>query len=592
MPWRIADRDPAQVARLAQALGVREVTARCLANRGVEEAEAARSFLDPRLAELRPPAGLAGMDEAVVRLAAAVRNGETIGCFGDYDVDGVTTTALLSTWLRSLGAPVASRVARRDAGYGFGAADLDWFAGRGCSLIVTGDCGTSDRDTIAAAVARGIDVIVVDHHTVPPADGEPHPAFALVNPLRADSRFPFRGLASVGLAFYLAAALRTRLVADGFLATPAARAGRPAPDLRELLDLVALGTVADLVPLRGENRILTSVGLRRLAAGARPGLAALLAAAGLAGGAEIDERAVAWKLAPRLNAPGRLGDAEPALALLLAEDAASAARWVEQIEIANDERRALQERVVAEAVAEVDAAAAAGAAGDAVVVWGRGWPSGVVGIVAARLVDRYQRPTFVVGVDPATGIGRGSARSAGGVDLYRVLERCAPLLVRYGGHAAAAGLTVDEAHLPALREALGEAVRSEGGAVVAAAGGGAATSEPVADAQVALGEVDLRLAEELGALAPFGKGNEPPLLVARGLLVCESRRVGDGSHLKLQLEDTAGDRRGAIGFGLGEQDPGPGARIHVAFVPTASTWRGQRRVELELRGLAPATGSG
>ncbi|HTM21736.1 MAG TPA: single-stranded-DNA-specific exonuclease RecJ [Kofleriaceae bacterium] len=580
MAWKIAERDPAEVARLARALGVREVTARCLANRGFGSEAAARSFLEPRLGELRPPAGLAGMDAAVGRLALAVARGERVGCFGDYDVDGVTTAALLSAWLRGLGVPVSTRVARRDAGYGFGAGDLDWFAGRGCTLIVTGDCGTSDQATIAAAAVRGIEVIVVDHHTVPAA-GQAHPAVALVNPLRADSSFPFRGLASVGLAFYLAAALRTRLRADGTWARAAAAGGRGGaePDLRDLLDLVAVGTLADLVPLRGENRILTAVGLGRLAARQRPGLAALLGACGVQPGDPIDERTVAWKLAPRLNAPGRLGDAEPALALLLADDPASASSWAERLEQANQERRVAQDRVMSEALAAAESGSATALATEhAIVVWSRGWASGVVGIAAARLADRYRKPAFVIAIDDG-GVGRGSARNAGRVDLYRVLDRCAPLLVRYGGHAAAAGLTVDEARMPAIAEAIAAAAAAESRADTAAA---------EADAQVALGDVDLRLAEELGALAPFGKENEPPLLVARGLHVVDSRRVGDGSHLKLELADGRGDRRSAIGFGLGDQDPGPGAQVSVSFSPTASTWKGQRRVELELRALARA----
>jgi single-stranded-DNA-specific exonuclease len=201
----------------------------------------------------------------------------------------------------------------------------------------------------------------------------------------------------------------------------------------------------------------------------------------------------------------------------------------------------------------------------------------VVGIAAAKLADRFHKPAFVIAVDEA-GIGRGSARNAGACDLYRVLDRCAPMLVRYGGHAAAAGLTAEEGRLPALAEAITAAVASEAQSRGEAAG---------ADAQVQLGDVDLTLAEELGAMAPFGKENEPPLLVARGLRVVGSRRVGDGSHLKLELEDGSGARRSAIGFGLGEQDPGPGAQVSVSFSPTASTWKGQRRVELELRALAP-----
>jgi len=564
------------VSELAAALGVRPVTARVLAGRGIVDPALARAYLEPKLAELRPPAGLAGLSRAVDRICRAVCAGEQIGCFGDYDVDGVTTAALVTGFLRRLGVTAWPRVARREAGYGFGVTDAEWFAGRGATLVVTGDCGTSDEAAIRDAAGRGIDVIVIDHHTVPAAaceggEGE-HPAFALINPLRVDSTFPFRGMASVGLAFYVMQRVKTRLRELGFFAN------RPEPDLRDWLDLVALGTIADLVPLAGENRILTRCGLRCLGERRRPGLAALLARAGVGLDQPIDERVVGWKIAPRLNAPGRLGDAEPALALLLAEDRASAEAAADALERANAERRAEQERVTAEALASLGSRDP----GPAVVVAQTGWPSGLVGIVAARLVDIYRRPAFVIALDAESGLGRGSARTAGDVNLYRALERAAPHLVRFGGHAAAAGLTVTMDRVDLLREALWAAVSEQ-------APGGSARVTAAADAEVELGEVDETLADELGSLAPFGKGNEQPILVGRGLRVRDSRKVGDGSHLRLVLEDRGGAVRGAIAFGLGERDPGAGAAIDCAFSAGISTWRGGRSVELSIRELAPAS---
>jgi single-stranded-DNA-specific exonuclease len=572
--WTIRQVDDAAVSQLASVLGVRPVTARCLAGRGIVEPELARSYLKPRLAELRPPSGLAGLSRAVDRLCRAICAGERIGCFGDYDVDGVTTAALITGFLRSISVAARARVARRDAGYGFGLADVEYFAGEGCALVITGDCGTSDEEAIRAAGARGIDVIVIDHHTVPRAvdaeRGAVHPAYALINPLRGDSTFPFRGMASVGLAFYVMQRVRTRLRELGFFTA------RPEPDLRDWLDLVALGTIADLVPLSGENRILTHAGLARMGERRRPGLAALLARSGVGLDQPVDERVVGWKLGPRLNAPGRLGDAGPALALLLAEDRASAEAAAEVLEHANQERRAEQERVIAEALAQLGS----GDPGPAVVVAGSSWPSGVVGIVAARLVEIYQRPAFVIAIDATTGIGRGSARTAGEVNLYRALERAAPHLVRFGGHAAAAGLTVAAEQVDPLRESLYRAIGDEMREAKA--------GQRAADAQVELGEVDERLTDELGKLAPFGKANEQPVLVGRGLKVRDSRRVGDGSHLKLVLEGPGGVVRGGIGFGLGELDPGAGAAIDCAFTAGISTWRGGRSVELTIRELAPA----
>ncbi len=561
--------DETAVARLAARLRVRAVTARCLMARGVD-GEHAAGFLDPRLALLRRPEGelpMAGFATAADRVTRAVLRSERIAVFGDYDVDGVTTCAVLTSFLRGCGAEVIARVARRDEGYGFGAAPAAELLAMAPGLIITGDCGTSDLAAIATARAAGVDVVVVDHHTVPERGG--HPAVALVNPHRADSRFPFRGMASVGIAFYLAAAVRTRLVEQGWFRT------RPAPDPRELLDLVALGTIADLVPLSDENRILASAGLRLASERRRPGLAALLATAGVPPERAVDEHVLAWKLGPRLNAPGRMGDAAPALELLLAAPGQAEA-CAAALEIANGARRQAQDAATAEALAAIG-----DEPGPAIVVASERWLPGVVGIVAARLVDRFARPAFVIAIDPVTNIGRGSARTTGGIDLYRTLATCAPLLERFGGHAAAAGLTLRGSDVDALREALGAAVLAEGSRPIA--------PKFTADSEVALGEVDEALVTELDRLGPFGQDNPEPRLIARQLDVISSRRVGDGSHVKLELRcPKSGVVRGAIGFGMGERDPGVGARVDVAFRPTASSWQGRARVELELRDLALA----
>ena len=567
---------------------IRPATARCLVARGVQEPNDAKGFVDPRLAALRPPAGLAGLPVAVARIADAVQRKERIGVFGDYDVDGVTTAALLTTFLRSVDADVIVAVARRDAGYGFTTGAAADFAQRGAKLIVTGDCGTSDIDAINAAAALQMEVIVVDHHTVPSAETA-HPSLSLVNPFRVDSTFPFRGMASVGLAFYVAAAVRTELRERGHFRA------HPEPDVRELLDLVALGTVADLVPLASENRILTALGLRKLQpvsdladhrtdprgaaaaarrSGVRPGIAALLAVANVDPDREIDAHTIAWKLAPRLNAPGRLGAAEPSLSLLLADEATAAERAA-VLEAANTERRKIQERVLGEALEQLGDSDP----GPAIVLAGEGWPTGVVGIVAAKLVDRYQRPAFVIGVDPTNGLGRGSARTVPGVNLYKALTEAARqpgILGRYGGHAAAAGFTIQREHIAALSEALGSAC-----AKLAEGSGPTPTGREV-DAEVRLAEVDERLATELAGLGPFGQQNPAPVLVTRHARVTAVRRVGNDKHLKLTLEDDRGTSRGAIGFHLGDRDVVVGARLDLAFVPTVSTWQGRRNAELTL----------
>jgi single-stranded-DNA-specific exonuclease len=565
--WHLADIDAVSVGKLARDLGVREATARCLVGRGFVDAGLAGAFLKPRLADLRPPVGMAGFDDTVRRLTRAVQSGQRIGIFGDYDVDGVTTTALLLTFLEDVGAKVIPRVARRSEGYGFVPAAAGWLCDQGAELVVTVDCGTSDLEAIGLCRARGVDVVVIDHHQVP--DRADHPAVCLLNPHRPDSTYPFRGLCSVGLGFFVAAALRTALREAGWF-----QSGRREPDVRQLLDLVAVGTIADLAPLREENRILVAAGLRELAARRRPGLAALLLGAGVPAHRAVDESDIGWRLGPRLNAPGRLGDAAPSLALLLARAPAEGELCAQALEAANDARRALQDEMLVEALADAEAQATEGA----IVVARTGWHHGVAGIVAAKLVDRHHRPAIVIALD-AEGVGRGSVRTANGIDVYRALAECKEHLVRFGGHAAAAGVTAAADRIEDFRRAF-----------AAAAARGLPPGQPplLVDAAVDLADVDDRLVAEVGALAPFGAGNPSPILVARGARVSSSRRVGeDGAHLKLTLAGELSSGHSAIAFRMGGLDPGPGARIDVAFFPGVSEWNGERRVELRVHALRP-----
>jgi single-stranded-DNA-specific exonuclease len=561
--WIVAPSTAGEAERLAQLLGVRPLTAQLLINRGVADPARARQFLEPRLAELRRPDGvgeMAGFGRAVERLAQALLQRQTIGVFGDYDVDGVSSCALLATFLRDAGGRVVARVARREDGYGFGVGDVQRFAEAGCAVVVTCDCGTSDHEALAAARTRRLDVIVVDHHQVPERDPEAH---ALINPHQASCRFPFKGLASVGVAFYLAAALRTRLRGAGWPRLP---------DPRTLTDLVALGTIADLAPLTDENRILVRSGLERLRSAPRPGLQALAEIAGLQDGVQRSAD-VGLKLAPRLNAPGRLGDAQPALDLLLAEDLESAQARALICETANLRRRELQGEVLREAEQQ-----AAEQPEGVLVVAGIGWSPGVVGIVAAKLVDRYARPAVAIALEGAgaTALGRGSARTAGGFHLHQGLREVSDLLVRYGGHAAAAGLTIEAGKLGELRARLSAAARAS---LVADGRPG----ELSVDAEVPLQEIDDILAEELRRLEPFGIGNPEPLLAARGVTVERTRIVGQG-HLQVTLRDGLHARDG-IAFGLADQDPGSGARVHAAFVPEVDVFRGVRRLRMRVREL-------
>jgi single-stranded-DNA-specific exonuclease len=553
--WQAASVDEGKAAALAAAMRLRPLTARILVGRGIDGADAATRFLTPRLADLRPPEGMPDLPRALDRLAAALAAGETIGVFGDYDVDGVTTAAVLASALRAFGGKVVARAASRHAGYGLGLDDVARFAADGCGVLVTGDCGTSDHEALRAAQGRGLDVIVIDHHEVPSGDTA---AYALINSRRPDDRFPFKGLASCGVAFYLAAALRTRLGS--------------AFDPRDLLDLVALGTIADLVPLVDENRILVAAGLKTLSARKRPGIDAL------AGRAELAERTitahdVAFRLTPRLNAAGRLGEAQLALDLLLAEPA-DAERLASALEEQNTERQRIQELVWIEALGQATAQAEEDA--PALVVGAEGWHHGVVGIIAARLVDRFARPAVAVGF--RDGDGRGSARTVPGVNLYEALTRCAAHLSRYGGHAGAAGLSISAGGLDGFRRDFAvEAARQLVGQPARAL---------EVDAEVALADLSLPVTEELARLAPYGAADREPLFALAGVTALSTRLVGKG-HLQLTLDD-AGAISEAIAFGLGDQDPGAGARVDLIATAELDTFRGARRSRLKVSRLARA----
>lgn len=563
--WRLSEVDEARVEALAAEVGVRVTTARILVARGLATAQAVGAFLTPRLADLRPPTGIADLARVLDRLTRAVEARQRIGVFGDYDVDGVTAAAVLTVGLRALGAEVTPWVAARHSGYGLPPDTVDRFADEGVTLIVTADCGTSDVAALLRARERGVDVVVIDHHQVPTGE---RLAYGLINPHQPEDRFPFKGLASCGVAFYLMASLRSRMRATSF-------------DPRELLDLVALGTIADLVPLVHENRILVTAGLRVLSARRRPGLRALAELAHLSDEPVLSAEHVSFRLTPRLNAAGRLGDAQLALDLLLARDDAEATRLAAALDDVNRERQRIQELVWAEALAAAEATASA----PAIVVGGQGWHHGVVGIIAARLVDRFGKPSVVIGFDGA--VGRASARTTttGEVNLYEALAATAQHLVRYGGHAGAAGLTVELNKLDPFRAAFLAEVERRRGRAASEAG-----REIEVDAEIDLHEVDVAFTEELGRLAPYGTGNREPLFALRGLVTADTRVVGQGH---LQLSVTGGRARGeAIAFNMAEHDPGAGAMVDLLAHADLDTYRGNRRARLRVRHLRRAAEAG
>ena len=558
--WTLSDCPPEAQATLVHELDVSEVTAAVLVRRGYAEPAAARRFL----AGEQPPHDpflLGAMEEACRHIRAAVQAGRRICVHGDYDVDGIAATALAVLLLRELGADVTWHLPSRfDEGYGVRSETLARLGEEGCGLVLTVDCGITAVAEVAEAAARGLDVVVTDHHR--PAARLP--ACPVVAP--RPSTYPFPELCGAGVVYKLGQALF----------------GLDSEVPRKHLDLVALATIADVVPLVDENRSLAIAGLRALARTAKPGLRALMQVAGV-DAATVDATAVAYRLAPRLNAAGRLGLPREALELLLTDDEDEARRLAGSLEELNRERQAVEGRILREAVALVESWPAEERARRAYVLAGADWHEGVIGIVASRLVERYHRP--VVLVAGADGEWKGSGRSIPAFDLHAALAACSALLDRWGGHRAAAGLSIR----PELVEPFAAAFAAHAAAVL-----DDRDLVPVTrvDAVVSRrSQLSLDLAAELAQLAPFGLGNPAPTLLVAGCRLAELTTVGEGRHLRFRLRRHGRDAGGAIAFGQGVRLDSlrPDAPYDVAFRLEEHRWNGTVAPQLVVRGIFPTS---
>jgi single-stranded-DNA-specific exonuclease len=559
--WVVAPQpDPSAVQALAAALRLPSALTALLIQRGHGSEEAARRYLRPALTDLSDPHALAGMADAVQAVTATVRAGGRIMIHGDYDVDGQCASALLTRALRFAGADVLPFLPHRlRDGYDFGPAGLEAAKAAGATLIITCDCGITANDTVAAARAAGIGVVITDHHL--PGAQLP-PAIAVVDPQRADDTSRATALCGTGIAFKLVQALVPAL-------------GLP-PNLPfHLLDLVAMATVADVVPLQGENRALVKHGLKLLSQSRWPGLNALAEATGLAG-REIRARHVGFVLGPRLNAAGRVGDATDGLRLLLSDDPIECAALAQQLESMNVERQALDQRILDEALEQVERTADMERDAGFVLV-GDGWHPGVVGIVASRVVERYGRPTFLIAFDG--DIGKGSGRSTSRFNLHAALLSCGDLLERYGGHHMAAGLTIRRGRLDAFRERFGDVARQS----LSPEDLG---PEQRVDLELALNEVTLELERLCRYLEPCGQGNPSPVFGVRGVRFTNRSVVGNG-HLKGFLEDGSG-RLCAIGFQWADRVPWLGdGLVDAAFRIETNEWNGTSTLQARLCALSP-----
>ena len=560
--WHLATApDALCTVALAGALGIPEPLAALLVQRGVATPDIARAFLRPELAGLSDPQDCADMAAAVAAVVQAVRERTPILVHGDYDVDGQCATALLTRVLRTLGATVHAFVPHRlRDGYDFGPAGLAAAEAHGAGLIITCDCGISAVEAVRAARAAGRDVIVTDHHL--PGDVLP-PATAVLDPRRPDCPSRDKDLCGAGVAFKLAQAVARALGASENLPW-------------HFLDYVALATVADVVPLRGENRILVRHGLKLLADSRWEGLRALVQAAGL-GGQPLRAGHVGFILAPRLNAVGRIGDAKDGLRLLLSDDANESAALASELETINARRQELDQRVLAEAIAAADAQITAD--DHALVLASEHWHPGVIGIVASRLVERYGRPVFLIALDGETG--RGSGRSIVGLDLHAVLHRLAPLLEKYGGHTMAAGLTIRRDRFEEFRVAFLAVCRE----LLAPE---ALFPPQRVDLELPLALVSEELERLMRYLEPCGPGNPAPVFGVRNARALRARRVGE-HHLRFTLDDGSG-LLPAIGFRWADLVPETWLErpLDVAFRLERDEWQGRVSLQARVAAITPS----
>ncbi|MDM4018604.1 single-stranded-DNA-specific exonuclease RecJ [Roseiconus lacunae] len=576
--WRIVPHDSARVEQLIRGSNLPPVVAQLLVSRGVYDSAAADSFLSTKLTGLRDPALLPGVPDATERIAKAIEDKLPIVIYGDYDCDGMTGTAILYNGLKLLGADVSYHIPNRlEDGYGLNPDAINKLAHRGKRMIVSVDCGITSVACAELCRELGVQLVITDHHTI---DETLPDAEAIVHPRLPGTSYPFGELCGAGVAFKLAWALCQKICGAKKVTEPMRRY------LMQSLTLAAIGTVADVVPLVDENRILVSHGLRMLAAEPSPGLAELMKVAKLTDSMTLNTQSIAFSLAPRLNAAGRLGQAQLGVELLTApagERAQSLADYIDQL---NKNRDSLQRSVTLAAQKQVKERFDA-ENDPALVLAGVGWHQGVIGVVAGRLSDKYAKPVIILSMDSsgkadAVGSGRVGPTS---INLYDALASSSERLSRFGGHRAAAGLSIDERQIDAFREEFCEAVAQQ----IAESN---VEPEIVIDAEAPFGQINLNTVKQIETMEPFGEGNPRPTLLCQNVTLAEpARRMGSGDrHLTVRLDQGGKVIRG-VAFGCGDwceemnECDGP---IHVAYRPVINEFGGYRRVEVHLVDWKPA----
>ncbi|MCH8872380.1 single-stranded-DNA-specific exonuclease RecJ [candidate division KSB1 bacterium] len=561
--WQVLNNHDSRIINeYADQLNSPPVLAKILLNRGIENIETARRFLKPELSHLHDPFLLAGMQDAVERIAAAISNKEKILIHGDYDVDGTTATSMLLLFFRNLGQSVDFYIPDRLLeGYGLSEKGMVFAKENGCGLIVTVDCGITAVDEVKFANELGIDVIICDHHQ--PGEDLP-PATAILNPKRPDCTYPFKELAGVGVAYKLLQALRSYLNLDD-------------SNVLEFLGLVSIGSSADIVPLVDENRVIVKHGLQSLSQPNNIGLSALIDSSGLTD-CEIGTGQVVFVLAPRINAVGRMGDAGRAVRLLTSDNKQQAKNIATILESENRRRKSIDEETFSEAY-EIVENNFNPEEENVFVLHKNGWHPGVIGIVASRLVEKFYRPTIMIATDE-NGQGRGSARSIAGFNIYEALKECEDLMVSFGGHKYAAGLTVEIENIPLLREKLSRVASERLTADLL-------KPKLSIDSEIRLREIDWQLIKLINRMAPFGPQNMRPLFLSKGLQVVGTPSVVGKNHLKLKVRQD-GIVMDAIGFNLGEKiyRISPGEQdVEMVYIIDENEYQGRKTIQLRVKDL-------
>jgi len=564
--WRLSEVDSAIQEKLSSEFGLSPIVSQILTSRDILEIDDARRFLSPSLTDLHNPYLMKDMRKGVNRLVKAIRNRESIVIYGDYDADGITSVVILLKFLRRIDPSVSYHIPDRiGEGYSLNRTAIDRFKTQGISLIVTVDCGISDADEVAYAKGLGIDTIILDHHEVPPSLPN---AAAVINPHRTDCPFPFKDMAAVGIAFNFLIALRGVLREEGFWNSSTY------PNLRQYLDLVALGTIGDISPLIDENRILAKIGLDLITEGRSTGIRALKEVCGI-DSQVVDSTKASYNLIPRINAAGRIASPRDAVNLLMTEDMETALTLARQLDVYNRRRQDIEREILGEILKEIEDTMDPKNSRSLVFASSR-WHPGVIGIVASRLVDRYYRPAILISLKD--GIGKGSGRSIADFDIYRGLQRCDSLLLSYGGHRFAAGISIREEHIPDFRTLLESVIQEETRA-------SDMVSQTIIDAECRLQDITHNLLSQIETLAPYGARNPEPILCVRNVNVLSPSVVGN-NHLRMRIS-SSGTNCNSIWFSKGHYlETITGLPVDIAFTPQINTWGGISDIQLKMHDVA------